>query len=174
MSEALDLIIREAIPEDAAQLLKVTRKIGEETEFLVMDEKGINLPEELLALQLADIYESESNVLFVALLGDEIVGTASIKSDSEKRIAHIGELGISILKEYWGLGLGSILMEELLIWAEEGEVIYRIALTVQSQNTTAIRLYEKFGFKQEGILERGARRDNGEFLDVVQMSRMIG
>lgn len=174
MSEALDLIIREAIPEDAAQLLKVTRKIGEETEFLVMDEKGINLPEELLALQLADIYESESNVLFVALLGDEIVGTASIKSDSEKRIAHIGELGISILKEYWGLGLGSILMEELLIWAEEGEVIYRIALTVQSQNSTAIRLYEKFGFKQEGILERGARRDNGEFLDVVQMSRLIG
>ncbi|MHC5268377.1 N-acetyltransferase family protein [Enterococcus sp. LJL98] len=174
MSEALDLIIREAIPEDAAQLLKVTRKIGEETAFLVMDEKGINLPEELLALQLADLYESESNVLFVALFGDKIVGTASIKSDSEKRIAHIGELGISILKEYWGMGLGSILIEELLIWAEESQTIFRIELTVQSQNTKAIGLYKKFGFKQEAVMARGARSDEGAFLDVLLMSRMIG
>lgn len=173
MSEALELTIREAIPEDAEQLLKVTRKIGEETEFLVMDEKGINLPEELLALQLADIYENTSNVLFVALLGDQIVGTASIKSDKEKRIKHIGELGISILKEYWGMGLGSILMEELLAWVEAGQEIFRVELTVQEQNANAIHLYEKFGFKREALLERGARGDDGRFLNVLLMSKMM-
>src|SRR5699024_8844792 len=79
MGEELDLTIREAIPEDAAELLKMTRQIGRETEFLVMDEKGINLPEELLAIQLEDIYESPNNTLFVALLGEQIIGTASLK-----------------------------------------------------------------------------------------------
>ncbi len=64
MSEELNITIREAIPDDAAQLLTVMRQIGQETEFLVMDEAGIELPEELLALQLADLYESSSNVLF--------------------------------------------------------------------------------------------------------------
>ena len=54
MSEELNITIREAIPDDAAQLLTVMRQIGQETEFLVMDEAGIELPEELLALQLAE------------------------------------------------------------------------------------------------------------------------
>ena len=78
MSEELNITIREAIPDDAAQLLTVMRQIGQETEFLVMDEAGIELPEELLALQLADLYESPSNVLFLALVDDRIGGTASI------------------------------------------------------------------------------------------------
>lgn len=173
MSDALELTIREAIPSDAAELLTVSRKIGEETEFLVMDEKGIHLPEELLAIQLADLYESDTNVLFLAFLGDQIVGQASLKSASEKRIAHIAELGVSILQAYWGLGLGTILMEELLEWAEASGKIFRVELTVQAQNTRAIALYEKFGFKQEGILERGARGNDGRFLDVVLMSKMI-
>lgn len=173
MSEELELTIREAIPSDAAELLKTTRTIGQETEFLVMDEKGINLPEELLAIQLEDIYESSNNTLFVALLGDKIVGTASLKGSNEKRISHIVELGISILKDYWGMGLGSILMEELLLWAEENPEIYRIKLTVQEQNTAAIRLYEKFGFKKEAVMERGARGNDGRFLNVLLMSKMI-
>lgn len=173
MGEELDLTIREAIPEDAAELLKMTRQIGRETEFLVMDEKGINLPEELLAIQLEDIYESPNNTLFVALFGEQIIGTASLKSSNEKRIAHIAELGISILKDYWGMGLGSVLMEELLIWAQESQTVYRIELTVQEQNTTAIHLYEKFGFQKEALMARGARSDDGRFLNVWLMSKMI-
>lgn len=173
MSEAVELTIREAVPADAAELLKTTRQIGQETEFLVMDEKGINLPEELLAIQLEDIYESPNNTLFVALLGDKIVGTASLKGASEKRIAHIAELGISILKDYWGMGLGSILMEELIDWAEATNMIYRIKLTVQEQNTAAIHLYKKFGFEQEAVMARGARGDDGRFLNVLLMSKMI-
>mgnify|MGYP003465179078 FL=1 len=173
MSEELNITIREAIPDDAAQLLTVMRQIGQETEFLVMDEAGIELPEELLALQLADLYDSPSNVLFLALVDDRIVGTASIKSQPERRIKHIGELGVSILKEYWGLGLGSILIEELLEWAQASQEIFRIELTVQEQNPRAVALYEKFGFKKEALMERGARADDGRFLKVWLMSYLV-
>lgn len=173
MSEELNITIREAIPDDAAQLLTVMRQIGQETEFLVMDEAGIQLPEELLALQLADLYESPSNVLFLALVDECIVGTASIKSQPERRIKHIGELGVSILKEYWGLGLGSILIEELLEWAQASQEIFRIELTVQEQNPRALALYEKFGFKKEALIERGARADDGRFLKVWLMSYLV-
>ena len=71
------------------------------------------------------------------------------------------------------MGLGSILMEELLIWAQESQMIYRIELTVQEQNTTAIYLYEKFGFQKEALMARGARADDGRFLNVWLMSKMI-
>ena len=112
-------------------------------------------------------------MLFLALVDDRIVGTASIKSQPERRIKHIGELGVSILKEYWGLGLGSILIEELLEWAQASQEIFRIELTVQEQNPRAVALYEKFGFKKEALMERGARADDGRFLKVWLMSYLV-
>jgi hypothetical protein len=90
--------LREAIPEDAADLLKVSRQIAKETDFLIMDEAGLGLDEELLELQLANLYESENNVLLLALADDRIVGMASVKAGPEYTVAHIGEMGISVLK----------------------------------------------------------------------------
>lgn len=173
MSEAIDLIIREAIPEDAAAILSVMEKISQETPFLVMDEQGLNLPPELLAHHLAAINDSLNNLLLLAYNDQKLIGMASIRGSEEKRVAHIGEVGISILKEYWGIGLGSILMEELIFWTEESESIRRLELTVQKQNTRAIALYKKFDFQLEATMKRGALSDEGEFLDVLLMSKLI-
>lgn len=173
MSEAVDLIIREALPEDAEAVLTVMEQISQETEFLVMDEQGLELTPELLAHHLAAIYDSPNNFLLLAYNGQTLIGTASIRGSEEKRVAHIGEIGLSILKDYWGIGLGSVLMEELIDWSETSGCIRRLELTVQNQNTRARRLYEKFDFQTEAIMARGAISDEGEFLDVLLMSRLI-
>ncbi len=169
----INLTIREALPTDAEQLLALMDQVGSESEFLVMDEQGLQLSPELLAHELAAILESSNNSLLVALDGEQLIASASLRASSEKRVAHIGELGISIVKAYWGLGLGTILVEELLLWAEESQVLRRIELTVQKQNTRAVHLYQKFGFETEAVMARGARGDDGRFLDVLLMSRMI-
>ncbi len=169
----LTITFREAVPSDAEQLLEVTKKIGSETEFLVMDENGMSLTPELLAHQLDALYESENNVLLLALAGEQIIGTASIKADSHYRVSHIGEIGISILKEYWGMGIGTLLMEELIEWAKESQTIYRLELTVQARNERAVHIYEKMGFEVEARMPRGARSDAGEFLDVYLMRYLI-
>ena len=135
--------IREAVPTDADQLLSVMSKIGSETPYLVMDERGMAM------------------------------STASVSASSKKRMEHIGEIGISILKEYWGYGLGSILMEELIRWAHESHVIRRLELTVQDRNQRAIHVYKKLGFETEAIMPRGAKTDQGEFLDVHLMRFLI-
>ena len=90
-----------------------------------MDERGMAMSTAELAENLATLYESPNNVLLVALAGEAIIGTASV-SAFQKRMEHIGEIGISILKQYWGYGLGSILMEELIRWAHESHVIRRL------------------------------------------------
>ncbi|MGM0125155.1 hypothetical protein IGI37_002553 [Enterococcus sp. AZ194] len=173
MNEEVAITIREAIPDDAQALLEVTKKIGRETDFLVMDEEGMALEVDELAFQLARLYDSSNNVLFVALVEDAIVGIASVRADSKFRVAHIGEVGLSILQSFWGFGLGSLLMDELILWSEESKIIRRLELTVQNRNQRAIHIYEKFGFQTEGILTRGARLDDGQFLDVRLMSLMI-
>lgn len=168
-----DVIIREATPDDAAEILAFTNKVNQETDFIVIDELGIELTEELLAINLESIYESENNILLVAEVNGMIVGNVSVKASSEAPIRHIGEVGMSILKDFWGIGLGTILLEEILAWSEETEVIYRLELTVQERNQRAIHLYHKLGFKEEASLERGARSSDGAFLTVLLMSKMI-
>lgn len=173
MSEAFEVTIREAEPADALALLKFTKKVALETEFLVMDELGIVLTEELLALQLADLAESDNNLLLLAFVGEELVGNASVKASSDPLIRHIGEVGISILKEYWHLGLGTILLKEIIYWAQEMAEIFRLELTVQTRNQRAIQLYQKMGFEKEASMARGARSQSGEFLTVDLMSLLI-
>lgn len=172
MSE-VEITLREAIPVDAKEILQVSRQIAEETDFLIMDEAGLGLSEELLSLQLADLYESENNLLLVALADEKIVGMASVKAAPEFTVSHIGELGISVLKEFWGIGLGSALLDEVIYWSETVSPLARLELTVQKRNERAIHLYQKFGFEMEAIMQRGARDAQGAFLDVLLMSKLI-
>ncbi|OTN88107.1 acetyltransferase [Enterococcus sp. 7E2_DIV0204] len=169
----VEFTIREAIPADAADILQALRIVGRETPYLVMDEKGMEMTPDEMSENLANLYESPNNVLMVALADGKVIGTASVKASAKKRMEHIGEIGISILKDYWGFGLGSLMMEELIEWAKESKVIRRLELTVQHRNQRAVHVYEKIGFKTETIMDRGAKTDDGEFLEVHLMSMMI-
>lgn len=68
----------------------------------------------------------------------------------EKRIAHNSEVAISVKKEYWGIGVGSAVMEELIRFAKDHELIKNISLGVKASNERAIKLYERFGFVKVG------------------------
>lgn len=66
-------------------------------------------------------------------------------------------------------GLGYFATMEILRHAFEDINLQRIELTVLESNIRAIKLYEKVGFKREGI-KRKAVYKNGEFLDMIIMS----
>jgi RimJ/RimL family protein N-acetyltransferase len=88
-------------------------------------------------------------------------------------LKHIGEIGISILKEYWGYGLGTVMLEEIIAWAKEAGVIKRLEIKVQERNTRALNLYEKVDFETEGIIRRGFLSEDNEYLDIVLMSYLV-
>ncbi|MDR2464991.1 MAG: GNAT family N-acetyltransferase [Streptococcaceae bacterium] len=169
----MEIDIREAVPEDAANLLEALDIIRKESDFLTMDETDTEISEQWQAAHLANLYESSNNVLLLALDGEKIVGTASIHADQHRRISHIGDIGISILKAYQGVGIGRVLFSELVQWAKESGRIFRLQLTVQKRNTKAIQLYKQNGFTVEAEMERGAIDADGNFLTVYMMSKMI-
>jgi len=173
MSEAIELTIREAIPDDAENLLRTLNQIRQETDFLTMDENDVNISVEFEKHYLDNIYQSENNTLILALDGEKIIGTVSIHAESQWRVKHIGEIGISIVKEYWGLGIGNILIDEAIYWAKESGIIKRLELTVQARNERAIHLYQKHGFQTECVMQRGAVDAAGNFLEVALMSLLI-
>lgn len=84
-------------------------------------------------------------------------------------VARRCELGITIGdKNYWGRGYGADAVRLLLAYAFRHHNVYRVYLSVNSNNTRAIGAYGRCGFVEEGRL-RSHVWSNGEYIDLVQM-----
>ncbi|KRN27662.1 hypothetical protein IV38_GL001874 [Lactobacillus selangorensis] len=171
-SEQLEITIREAVPDDAAALLKVFEQLNQETNFVVLTPSELKLTPETEAMELADLYDSDNNALFVALAGSQIIGLVRMTADLDVHTGHIGDLGIAVLKDYWHCGIGTALMETIMDWAEHSPLA-RLELTVQRRNNRAIALYERFGFETEALMERGYYDETDGYLPILLMSKLI-
>lgn len=68
-----------------------------------------------------------------------------------------------------GKGVGSFATKEILRHAFYDMNLNRVELSVLEKNERAIRLYEKIGFKKEGI-KREAVYKNGQFVNMILMA----
>lgn len=84
----------------------------------------------------------------------------------------LADLGLLVLAEWRGYGVGSALMTTAIDWARQVGV-YKIALQYWPHNLAAKGLYLKFGFVEEGYLHRHYRRRNGELWDAVVMGLVL-
>ena len=164
-----ELLIREAEPGDAAELVTFLNRVSVETDFTSLDREGILLTDTEMELFLDKQAHSENQITLLALLNDEIAGLVNITADQRKRVRHIGDLFIVIGQKYWNNGLGSLLLEEVIEWAKASGILRRLQLTVQTRNQAAVHLYQKHGFAIEGRQERGAYIEEGEFIDVYRV-----
>lgn len=104
---------------------------------------------------------------FVALEGDRLVGWADILPHWAPALAHRGSLGMGVLPEYRGRGIGERLLRACIAkaWTRG---ITRIELETRADNTAAISLYERVGFIHEATRRDGMRFD-GVSHDVMAM-----
>ena len=168
-----ELLIREAEAEDAAELVTFLNCVSLETDFTSLDGEGILLTDTEMELFLDKQTHSENQITLLALLNDEIAGLVNITADQRKRVRHIGDLFIVIGQKYWNNGLGSLLLEEVVEWAQASGILRRLQLTVQTRNQGAVHLYQQHGFVIEGRQERGAYIEEGKFIDVYLMGKLI-
>jgi RimJ/RimL family protein N-acetyltransferase len=95
---------------------------------------------------------------FVALSKDKIIGWCDITSLERPVFDHVGALGIGVLADYRGQGVGEALIRAALQKATL-KGLTRIELTVFENNKPAIALYEKLGFIVEGTHKNKSRID---------------
>jgi len=85
----------------------------------------------------------------VALAGDDVVGWCDLRPKSPVALRHSAVLGMGVVREYRGQGLGSRMLATTLEMAE-ARGLGRVELVVRADNEAAIALYRRFGFVEEG------------------------
>ena len=168
-----ELCLREAEKTDTAELIAFLNQVGSESDYMTLDEAGILMNQEEMASFIERQATSSNQLYLLALLNGEIAGLVNITADFHERIRHIGQVFVVVKKAFWNQGLGRILLEETLTWAEDSQVIRRLELSVQVRNERAVHLYKDLGFEIEGLQKRGAYLKEGKFLDVYLMGKLI-
>lgn len=140
-----------------------------ETDFLLSypDENSFDPEQE--AQFLENKFKSPNEVEIIAFIEDKAAGTAGIEAVGTKyKVRHRAELGVSILKEYWGLGLGKALTAACIQCAKAAGYA-QLELSVVAENQRAISVYRSFGFEEFGRNPRGFNSRISGFQEVIYM-----
>ena len=151
--QEIDTIIRQAEPNDARALIGLTKHVGKETNYLTFGPEGIDLTvaQEMDLIQTFAV--SEKNLMLVVEVDDQIIGMGNLATFGSQKQAHVAEIGLSLIQEYWGYGIRRLLMEDLLDFAREVDLKV-ITLEVVKDNQRAVKLYERFDFEIVGTLKQ--------------------
>ncbi len=107
----------------------------------------------------------------VAEQDGRVVGWCDVRPNWFPSMKHCGELGMGVLDTYRGQGIGAALLERCIKLAKDAGMT-RIELEARSENAPAISLYRKFGFKTEGVKERGMLVD-GVYYQKTMMALLL-
>lgn len=166
MSETIT--IRRSRPSDAAAMAR--QMASAEVYAMLMQ---LPYPTEAMWRARLERFEAPDTqeVLFVAEVGGELAGSAGLHPATQLRRRHCAHLGISVAAGMQRRGVGSALMQAVCDHADRWAQILRLELTVFTDNERAIRLYERFGFRHEGLHRAYVMRD-GVFVDAFAMARL--
>lgn len=161
--------LRNAVASDGSAVLENFNLTHAETDYLLTypDENRFDAEQESRFLERKA--ESQKEIELIALVDNRVVGTAGVDAIGTKfKIAHRAEFGISVLKEYWGLGIGRALMEACIQCARDAGYV-QLELNVVSDNARAVAMYQKAGFIECGRNPKGFRSRTAGFQEVVSM-----
>ena len=104
----------------------------------------------------------------VAVADGEVVGSVHVEPSRHG----FGELGMAIVREWRGRGVGTALLVAAIDWSRE-RGLHKLSLSVFAHNTAGIALYRKCGFVEEGRRVKQYRRASGELWDAIDMGLLL-
>ena len=144
----VELLVRNAVASDARALRDIMQRTHAETDYLLSYPDEQSVDEEQEARSLAETERSDNEVELVAVVDGKIVGSAGVTAvGSRRKVAHRARFGISVLQEYWGMGIGRVLMDACIDSARRAGYS-ELELEVVADNERAVSLYRRAGFEE--------------------------
>ena len=151
------MIIREFTKDDLPDLISIWNEIVEE---------GNAFPqEEALTLKTGFAFFNSQSHVGVAFDG-EILGLYILHPNNVGRCSHIANASYAVSSKARGKHIGQKLVLDSIEKAKELDFLILQFNAVVEDNLSARHLYEKLGFKQLGVIPKGFRLDNDEFVNI--------
>lgn len=158
--------------EDVDGLLNHINSLVEERALIGRQRKVSRKEEIEHVLGLLKEVENEQAVVLVVEADGKILGVGEIKRAKLDAKRHTGNLGIGLMKEARGLGIGEKLAKSLIREAKKRLKLRIIKLEVFANNRRAYNLYKKLGFKEVGRIKKG-NYYYGKYVDDVIMVKYL-
>jgi L-amino acid N-acyltransferase YncA len=155
--------------QDREGLIQLFQEAPEEdTRFLKQDVKDLKL----VNYWLDNLnYRRVLPLVAVELEGNRIIGDATLHR-GKHAAKHIGEVRIFVSRDFRNLGLGSIMLEELINLSFQ-ENLKLLRAEVLADHKKVVKAFRSKGFEIKGNLEDYFLRKDGVTHDVVLMMRHV-
>jgi len=163
------VVIRPAVENDAVAIIAYAKHLFENTDQLLTLPEEYTITEAQERQWISSAQQHPAAIILVAETAGQIVGLLDFFARPKKKQAHSGEFGVSVHKDFRGMGIGRKMIEMLLQWAAEHRQVEKVLLQVFASNHKAIALYRSLGFTEEAHLVKAIRQPSGEYADLLQM-----
>ncbi|GAU75435.1 GNAT family N-acetyltransferase [Fusibacter sp. 3D3] len=165
LSNGKKLVLRTPQLGDEQGLIDQMKIVDKETKFLARGEGEFNFTLEQEREFISACLDDENRFFLVAEIESKIVGNCSVGLiSSNKRYLHRASMGIAICKNYWNNGIGTRMMNECINWCKS-QGLEQLELEVVTENSRAIPVYEKLGFKIYGTKKHAMKYAEGTYAD---------
>ena len=166
-------LLRSPCEDDAVEMLQFIRTASGETDFLM------RYPEEWAQTSLEqeidfikNDYCNPNGMMISCIVDGKIAGNCQISFRTGMKDRHRASVAIALLREYWNLGIGTKLFEEMFrIAGDRG--VRQIELDFIEGNSRARALYEKMGFRITGVKPDAIRWKDGTFANEYMMLKRL-
>lgn len=167
------VLIRNARMKDAEDIIGINKSVISEGSFMLREP-----PEAIYNLanfrnEIENYFQSRNHIYIVAEIENKVAGYIEFRNGVFKRTSHTGMFSMFILKQYRQQGIGKILLDTLVRWAQKNPLIEKITLSVFSTNIRAQNLYLKCGFVEEGRCPKDMKLNDGTYIDSVLMYKFV-
>ncbi|MBQ7380448.1 MAG: GNAT family N-acetyltransferase, partial [Clostridia bacterium] len=116
--------------------------------------------------------ESPDVLAITCFVEGNLAGNCEIMFHTGMKTSHRATIAIAILREYWGLGIGSCMFEQMIAAARErGTKV--MELDFIKGNDRAQRLYQKYGFEIIAEKPMAIRQRDGRLDSLVLMQKYL-
>ena len=162
-------LLRSLEAADAKEALAVCKRAAGETLNMMRYEDEWTMTGEQEAAFIEKQKNDPKALMLGAFVDGQMVGSAVFQGvHPGDRARHRAGVGISILRAYWGRGIGTAMMQALIDTAKTTS-LEQLELDVVSTNESAVRLYTRCGFAEYGRHPRMMKYRDGTYADTILM-----
>ena len=166
-------VIRRAEEADAQRLLRYQKESSGETPYLIAGPEDIDWTAEEQAERIKRWNAARDKLRLLAEVDGELAGVAIVyRTGAQSRLRHRCSVDITLYQRFCGMGIGTLLLGELLDAAKAAEY-EQAELDVASANDPAIALYRKLGFGTVGTIPHAVKYRDGSYADFLLMVKSL-